>query len=83
MQTANFRAYGTDEHPVGPFVVLSDGSTYGVAGNGAVICWITERGEEQLLATNDFKHVHVDEIELVSLQDLLHCWNAVHGNVQI
>ena len=76
MHTENFRAYGTDEHPVGPFVVLSDGSTYGGANGGAVVCYITKKGLEQLESGNDFKHVDVDEIEFVSIRDLLHCWNA-------
>ena len=77
-QTHNFRVDGDDEHPIGPYTVLDDGSTYG-STYGAVVCWISEKGEEELQAYNDFKAVSEENAMYVSVRELLNCWASVHG----
>ena len=70
--------HGDDEHPIGPYIVLDDGSTYG-STYGAVVCWISEKGEEELQAYNDFKAVSEENAMYVSVRELLNCWASVHG----
>ena len=64
----------------GPYLVFSDRSTYeGAEHGGAMVCMITNKGLDDLEASNDFKHVDEGEVRHVLLADLLHCWRAVHG----
>ena len=64
----------------GPYLVFSDRSTYeGAEYGGAMVCMITDKGLDDLEASNDFKHVDEGEVSYVLLADLLHCWRAVHG----
>ena len=76
-QTENFRADGDSKHPNGPYLVFGDGSTY--AGiEGAVVCYISEYGEEELDSINDFKAVSEESAMYVSVHELLNCWAIVH-----
>lgn len=77
-QTNNFRVDGDDEHSTGPFLVLGDDSTYG-GTHGAVVCWVNEKGAEELMACNDFKAVSEENMMYVSVRELLNCWASVHG----
>ena len=62
----------------GPYVVLSDGSTYdGVIG--CMVAYITDEGEKQLEECYEFKGVEHDDIAHVTLTDLLDAYNKVHG----
>ena len=62
----------------GAYVVLSDGSTYD-GTQGAVVCYITEMGLEQLEVNNDMKFVDDNEVIEISLHDLMDAYNQVHG----
>ncbi len=79
-QTYNFRVDGDEDHPNGPYLVLDDGSTYG-ATYGAIVCWVSERGQEELDSANDFKSVSEENAMYVSVRELLNCWASVHGIV--
>jgi hypothetical protein len=55
-------------------VVLGDGSTYDTINGGEVV-FMSKTGEEQLLESDDFKHVDESNvIERVSVRDLVECW---------
>ena len=77
-QTNNFRVDGDDEHPNGPYLVLDDRSTYGTT-YGAIVCWINEKGAEELSSILDFKAVSEENVMYVSVRELLNCWASVHG----
>jgi len=62
----------------GPYVVLSDGSTYDGA-EGCIVAWLTDEGEEQLEECYEFKGVEFDDVAHVTLADLLDAYNKVHG----
>jgi len=62
----------------GPYVVLSDGSTYDGA-DGCVIAYITDEGEKQLEECYEFKGVELGDMELITLGDLMDAYNKVHG----
>lgn len=62
----------------GPYVVLSDGSTYDGA-DGCVIAYITDEGEKQLEECYEFKSVELGDMELITLSDLMDAYNKVHG----
>jgi hypothetical protein len=62
----------------GPYVVLSDGSTFDGA-DGCAVVYVTDSAEEELRACSDFKAVEDDEMEVVTLSDLLEAYNQVHG----
>ena len=62
----------------GPYVVFSDGSTYDGA-DGCVIAYITDEGEKQLEECYEFKAVEHDDMELITLSDLMDAYNKVHG----
>mgnify|MGYP001170915578 CR=1 FL=1 len=65
----------------GPYLVFSDHSTYeGAQYGGAMVCMITDKGQSDLEASNDFKSVDDSDIRSVSVIDLIHCWRAVHGH---
>jgi len=62
----------------GPYVVLSDGSTFDGA-DGCAIVFVTDVAEEELRACSDFKAVEDDEMEVVTLSELMEAYNQVHG----
>lgn len=62
----------------GAYVVLSDGSTYD-GTQGAVVCYVTEIGLEQLEVNNDMKFVDEHETISVSIDELMDAYNQVHG----
>jgi len=62
----------------GPYIVLSDGSTYDGA-DGCVIAYITDEGEKQLEECYEFKGVELNDMELITLSDLMDAYNQVHG----
>jgi len=62
----------------GPYLVLSDGSTYDGA-EGCVLAYITDTGEQALQECYEFKGVELDDMELITLSDLMDAYNQVHG----
>jgi len=62
----------------GPYLVLSDGSTYDGA-EGCVVAFITDEGEKQLEESYEFKSVESNDMELIPLSDLMDAYNQVHG----
>ena len=68
----------TDERSFdnGPYVVLDDGSTY--AGDAQLV-WITDKGQQQLEESFDFKSVEGFEAAHLTISDLLEAYNKVHG----
>jgi len=62
----------------GPYIVLSDGSTYDGA-DGCVIAYITDEGEKQLKECYEFKGVELNDMEIITLSDLMDAYNKVHG----
>jgi len=69
-----------DENPYchGPYVVLSDGSTFDGAEECAVV-FVTNDGHDELIACSDFKAVEDDQMEVITLSDLMDAYNKVHG----
>ena len=69
-----------DENPYrnGPYVVLSDGSTFDGA-EGCAVVFVTDEGNEELLACSDFQAVEEDQMEMITLTDLMDAYNKVHG----
>ena len=68
----------TSPYKNGPFVVLSDGSTYDGL-NGCVVAYVTDDGLQQLEECYEFKSVEHDDMELITLEDLVEAYNQVHG----
>tara|TARA_B100000214_G_scaffold372675_1_gene351378 strand:+ start:1722 stop:2012 length:291 start_codon:yes stop_codon:yes gene_type:complete len=66
----------TSPYQDGPYLVLDDGSTY--SSNGQVV-YITRQGSKQLEMFNDFENVDYDEMEVITLDQLLNAYNKVHG----
>ena len=62
----------------GPYIVLSDGSTYERADDAA-IALITQDGEDHLNDAMDFDAVFADDVFFISLGDLIEAYNQVHG----
>ena len=62
----------------GPYMVLSDGSTYD-GTEGCVIAYITDEGEKQLEECYEFKGVEFEDMQLITLSDLMDAYNKVHG----
>mgnify|MGYP002809177585 CR=1 FL=1 len=62
----------------GPYLVLSDSSTFDVA-EGCYIAYVTDDGERELEACCDFKAVEDDQVEIITLGDLIDAYNKVHG----
>ena len=62
----------------GPYLVLSDGSTYDGA-EGCIIVYITDVGENQLEECYDFKGVELEDMEIITLGELMAAYNKVHG----
>ena len=62
----------------GPFVVLSDGSTYDGA-DGCAVAYVTNNGLNSLEECYEFKGVEYDDMELIMMSDLLDAYNKVHG----
>jgi|TARA_R110002060_G_scaffold31965_1_gene42590 hypothetical protein len=60
----------------GPYIVLDDDSTY--AGDGQLV-WITDKGQQQLEESLDFKSVEGFEAAHLTIDDLLDAYNKVHG----
>ena len=69
-----------DESPYnnGPYLVLSDGSTFDGA-EGCCVVYVTDEGEQQLLECSDFKAVEIEDMEFIRLTDLMDAWEKVHG----
>ena len=62
----------------GPYMVLSDGSTFDGA-EGCCVVYVTDEGEQQLLECSDFKAVEIEDMEFIRLTDLMDAWEKVHG----
>jgi len=62
----------------GPYVVLSDSSTFDGA-EGCVIAFITDEAQKEVEACSDFKAVEPGEAEWVMMSDLIDAYNKVHG----
>ena len=62
----------------GPYVVLSDGSTYDGAEDCA-IAFVTDEGQAQLLECYEFKAVEDGDVEFIMLSDLMDAYEKVHG----
>lgn len=62
----------------GPYIVLSDGSTFERADD-AGIALITQDGEDHLNDALDFDAVHDDDVVYISMSELLAAYNQVHG----
>lgn len=62
----------------GPYLVLSDSSTFDGA-EGCYIAYVTDDGERDLEACSDFKAVEDDDVEIITLADLMDAYNKVHG----
>ena len=62
----------------GPYIVLSDGSTFERADDAA-IALITQDGEDHLNDALDFDAVHDDDVVYISMSELLAAYNQVHG----
>jgi len=62
----------------GPYLVLSDSSTYD-GTEGCFIAYITDTGQEELEACLDFKAVEDSEAEIITLDHLIEAYNKVHG----
>ena len=62
----------------GPYLVLSDASTFDGA-DGCFIAYVTDEGQEELLECSDFKAVEDDQFVGVTLNDLIAAYNQVHG----
>lgn len=62
----------------GPYVVLSDASTFDGA-DGCCIVYVTAEGNEELEACSDFKAVEDNQMEVITLSDLMDAYEKVHG----
>ena len=62
----------------GPYMVLSDGSTYDGA-EGCIVVYVTDEGQKQLEECYEFKGVELDDMEFIELSTLLETYNKVHG----
>jgi len=67
-----------NSYPHGPYMVLSDGSTFDGAEECAVV-FVTNEGYDELIACSDFKAVEDDQMEIIKLSDLMDAYNQVHG----
>jgi hypothetical protein len=68
----------TSPYTNGPYVVLSDGSTFDGA-EGCAVVFVTNEANEELEACSDFKAVENDQMEVIMLGDLMDAYNQVHG----
>tara|TARA_Y100000310_G_scaffold308236_1_gene351135 strand:+ start:1312 stop:1539 length:228 start_codon:yes stop_codon:yes gene_type:complete len=62
----------------GPFVVLSDGSTYDGAED-CVIAFVTDKGLETLEECYEFKGVEKEDVEYIMLSDLMDAYEKLHN----
>ena len=62
----------------GPYVVLSDGSTYDSA-EGCILAFVTDKGQKALEECYEFKSVEFDDVGHLEIGDLLDAYNQVHG----
>ena len=62
----------------GPFLVLSDSSTFDGAED-CYVAYVTDQALDELEACSDFKAVDDDEMEIILLSELLDAYNKVHG----
>ena len=60
----------------GPYVVLSDMSTF---CSGGFIVYLSDKGQQQLEESCDMKHVDEEEMISVKVEALLDAYNTVHG----
>jgi hypothetical protein len=63
----------------GPYLVLSDMSTFCSAVDDAVVAYITSEAQDDLESCNDFKAVEPSEMKMVPLGDLIDAYNTLHG----
>jgi len=68
----------TSPYTNGPYMVLSDSSTFDGL-DGCFIAYITDAGQEELEACSDFNAVEADEFEIITMDELLDAYNKVHG----
>ncbi len=62
----------------GPYVVLSDASTFDGL-DGCFVAFVSDKGQEELEACSDFKAVEPEEFEIITMDELLDAYNQVHG----
>jgi len=62
----------------GPYLVLSDSSTFDGAED-CYVAYVTNEAQEELEACSDFKAVEDDQVEIILLSDLMDAYNKVHG----
>jgi len=62
----------------GPYVVLSDASTFDGL-DGCFVAFVSDKGQEELEACSDFKAVEDGEAVDIPLEDLIAAYNQVHG----
>ena len=62
----------------GPYVVLSDWSTFDGTSD-CCVAYVTDEGNEELEACSDFKAVESDQVEYILIDDLLDAYNKLHG----
>jgi hypothetical protein len=67
-----------EKFPHGPYLVLSDNSTFDGAED-CYVAYVTDEGNEELEACSDFKAVEDDQVEIILLSDLMDAYNKVHG----
>ena len=68
-----------NEFIYGPYVVLSDQSTYDSALEHCCVAYVSPKGQTNLEECNDFNAVEGDEFVYLTLRDLLDAYNSVHG----
>ena len=69
---------GFNPYTNGPYMVLSDGSTFDGA-EGCCVVYVTDEGEKQLQECSDFKGVEFNDMEFITVDDLIAAYNKVHG----
>jgi hypothetical protein len=62
----------------GPYLVLSDGSTYDGA-EGCCVVYVTDVGQKQLEECYEFKGVEIEDMEFVTVMDLMDAYEKLHG----
>jgi hypothetical protein len=66
------------QYPNGPYLVLSDDSTFDGAED-CYVAYVTDHGQEELESCSDFKAVEAEDMRMVTLSDLLDAYNQLHG----
>jgi hypothetical protein len=63
----------------GPYIVLSDRSTFCADVENAIVAYVSDGGQEKLEGCGDFKAVGNEEAEYVTLKDLMDAYEKLHG----